>query len=387
MHVPFVDLKRQYSGIKNEIDSAIQDTIESCAFVAGEKVRQFEKQFAEYCGVQYAVGVSSGTSALYIALKALGIGKGDIVITVPYTFIATVEAVTLTGARPLFIDIEKNSYNISVKSLKAYIKTRCEWNSKNRTLVDRDTKLNVKGLIPIHLYGQMSDMDEIMEIARHYNLFVLEDAAQAHGALYKERRAGSIGRIGCFSFYPSKNLGAFGQAGAAITNDARLAEKMKMFIDHGQQERYRHMFEGWNFKMDGFQAAILGVKLRYLDKWNGARRKHAQEYNRLLKETDGIVVPMELPCRTHVYHLYVIYVKDRASLQKHLKNTNIGCSIHYPTALHLQTAYQYLGYKRGDFPITEECARGVLSLPMFPELNSQEVEYVCSKIQEWSRSK
>ncbi len=386
MHVPFVDLKRQYSKIKNEIDNAIQETIDGCAFVAGDKVRQFEKEFAEYCGVRYAVGVSSGTSALYIALKALDIGKGDIVITVPNTFIATVEAVTLTGARPLFIDIEKSSYNISVANLKEYIGRCCKWNSKNRTLVDKETNLTVKGLIPIHLYGQMSDMDEIMEIAGRYNLFVLEDAAQAHGALYNERKAGSIGHIGCFSFYPSKNLGAFGQAGAATTNDAGLAEKMRMFIDHGQREKYQHIFEGWNFKMDGFQAAILRVKLGYLDSWNHARRKRAQEYNRLLEETDGIVLPKELPCRKHVYHLYVIHVKDRASLQEYLKSEKIGYSIHYPTALHLQTAYQYLGYRTGDFPNTEECAQGVLSLPMFPELDSQEVEYVCSKIQEWSKN-
>lgn len=382
-----MDLRRQYSEIKGEIDSAIQQTLDSCAFVAGEQVSQFEKKFAEYCGVHYAVGVSSGTSALYIALKALRVTKGDIVITVPYTFIATVEAITLTGARPLFIDIEKESYNISAEKLGRYIENCCKWDSKRRTLIDKNTNLTVKGLIPVHLYGLMSDMDRIMEIAAQYDLFVLEDAAQAHGALYKDRKAGSIGHTGCFSFYPSKNLGAYGQGGAATTNDAALAEKMRMFIDHGQREKYQHIHEGWNYKMDGLQAAVLRVKLNYLDKWNSARRKHAQRYSELLKNTDGIVLPAEMPGRRHVYHLYVIHVKDRVSLQEHLRKARIGYSIHYPISLHLQNAYHYLGYTRGDFPNTEECAQGVLSLPMFPELTSQEVEHVCSKIKEWSKYK
>ncbi len=386
MKVPFMDLKRQYYEIKNEIDSAIQNTIESCAFVAGEKVKQFENNFAEYCRVQHAVGVSSGTSALYIGLKVLGIGEGDIVLTVPYTFIATVEAVTLTGAKPLFVDIDKESYTISVEKLNAYIEKCCEWNSKNRILIDKNTRLNVRGIIPVHLYGQISNMDEIMRIAEQYNLFVLEDAAQAHGATYKNKKAGTIGHVGCFSFYPSKNLGAFGQGGAVITNDAHFAEKIRMFIDHGQREKYQHVLEGWNFKMDGFQAAVLNVKLKYLDKWNSARRRHAQTYNNLLKDTDGIVLPKELPDRQHVYHLYVIHVKDRTLLQQYLKDADIGSSIHYPIALHLQNAFHYLGYKRGDFSITEECASSVLSLPMFPELTSSEVKYVCEKIKEWNKN-
>lgn len=386
MEVPFMDLKRQYSEIKAEIDHAMQETFDSCSFVAGKQVSQFEQRFAEYCGVQHAVGVSSGTSALYIALKALGVGKSDIVITVPYTFIATVEAITLTGARPLFVDIEKDSYNISLEKLKNYIERGCKWDSKKRILVDKRTNLSVKGLIPVHLYGLMSDMDQIMEIARQYNLFVLEDAAQAHGALYKDRKAGSIGQIGCFSFYPSKNLGAYGQAGAATTTDTCLAEKMRMFIDHGQREKYQHIHEGWNFKMDGLQAAVLRIKLGYLDRWNSNRRKHAQQYSELLKDTDGIVLPAELPGRKHVYHLYVIHVQDRVSLQAYLHKAQIGYSIHYPIALHLQNAYHYLGYKSGDFPNTEECAQDVLSLPMFPELTSQEIQYVCSAIKQWSKN-
>ncbi len=383
MKVPFMDLKRQYIEIKNEIDSAIQKTIDCCAFVAGEKVKQFEDRFAQYCGTKHAIGVSNGTSALYVALKALGIGQGDIVITVPHTFVATVEAITLTGARPVFIDVEKESYTLSIEKLKLYIERFCEWKSKDKLLVDKGKHLNVRGIVPVHLYGQMSDMDEIMRIAEQYNLFVLEDAAQAHGASYKEKKAGTIGHIGCFSFYPSKNLGAFGQGGAVITSDEQLADKIRMFIDHGQRGKYNHLFEGWNFKMDGFQAAILEVKLKYLDNWNRARRQHAETYNSLLKDTNGIILPKELTDRQHVYHLYVVYVGDRESLREYLENANIGTSMHYPVALHLQNAFRYLGYKKGDLPNTEACAQGVLSLPMFPELTSKEVEYVCEKIKEW----
>jgi len=383
MKVPQMDLKRQYLTIKNEIDSAIQHTIDRCAFVAGEKVKQFENNFAEYCGVKHAVGISCGTSALYVALKTLGIGKGDIVITVPYTFIATVEAITLAGARPVFVDIEKQSYNISAKKLKAYIEDYCEWNSEHKVLVDKKTNLNVKGIIPVHLYGQMSDMDEVMKLADQYNLLVLEDAAQAHGATYKDKKAGSIGHIGAFSFYPSKNLGAFGQGGAVITDDDTLATRVRMFIDHGQRTKYYYEFEGWNFKMDGFQAAVLDVKLKHLDDWNEARRHNAKMYDELLKDTDGVILPDKMSDREHVYYLYVIRVNDRASLQKYLSDSNIGSSIAYPIPLHMQNAYQCLGYKIGDFPNTEECVKGVLSLPMFPELASEEIKYVCEVIKKW----
>lgn len=387
MQVPFMDLKRQYHTIKNEIDNAIHDTIESCAFVAGEKVTQFEENFAHYCGVNYAVGVSSGTSALYAGLKALGVGSGDAVITIPFTFIATVEAITLTGARPIFIDIEKESYNIAPEKIEQYIKKSCIWNSEDMTLVDKNTKLTIRAIMPVHLYGQIADMDEIMKLAEAYSLSVLEDAAQAHGATYKHRKAGSIGHLGAFSFYPSKNLGAYGQGGAVITNDQRLAEKVKMLIDHGQRAKNYHTFEGWNFKMDGFQAAILDVKLKYLDDWNRRRREHAQTYTSLLKDVDGVIVPKEMPHRAHIYHLYVIRNKNRNALQEYLRNAGVGSSIHYPLALHVQDAYRDLEYKPGDFPCAEECAGGVLSLPMFPELSKQEIEYVCTTIQEWVQGK
>ena len=387
MQVPFMDLKRQYLTIKDEIDTAIQQTIESCAFVAGKKVKQFEDNFAHYCGVKYAVGISSGTSALFTALKALEIGSGDAVITVPFTFIATVEAITLTGARPIFVDIEKDSYNISTEMLEHYIEKSCTWDSKHKVLVDKNTKLTIKALMPVHLYGQMVDMGKLMKIAEKYNLFVLEDAAQAHGATYKNKKAGTIGDLGAFSFYPSKNLGAYGQGGAVVTNDEKLAEKIRMFIDHGQREKYKHTFEGWNLKMDGFQAAVLDVKLNHLDKWNKSRREHAQTYNSFLNDIDGIVVPKEMPDREHIYHLYVIRNQKRNSLQEYLKNGGVGSSIHYPLSLHLQNAYQCLDYKTGDFPNAEECAEGVLSLPMFPELTNQEIEYVCEKIREWVKLK
>jgi dTDP-4-amino-4,6-dideoxygalactose transaminase len=385
MQVPFMDLKRQYLNIKEEIDGAIQNTIDGCAFVSGSKVKKFEKDFAAYCGVEHAIGISSGTSALYVALRALGIGQGDIIITVPYTFVATVEAITMTGARPIFIDIDKESYNISITELKNYIEKTCTWNISDSTLTDKQTGFKVRGVVPVHLYGQMSDMDEIMEIAKAYNLSVLEDAAQAHGASYRDRKAGTIGHAGAFSFYPSKNLGAFGQAGAVITNDAHLAERARMFIDHGSGRRYYHTFEGWNFKMDGLQAAVLDVKLNKLDRWNKARQNCAHSYNDLLDNTERIILPSAMTARKHVYHLYVIRANNRDSLQDYLENEGIGSLIHYPISVHLQDAYRHLGHKTGDFPNAEECADTVLSLPMFPELTYEEIEYVCKKIKEWSR--
>jgi dTDP-4-amino-4,6-dideoxygalactose transaminase len=387
MQVPFMDLKRQYHTIKDEIDSAIHDTIESCAFVAGKNVKQFEEKFARYCGAQHAIGVSSGTSALYAALKALGIGPGDAVITVPFTFIATVEAITLTGARPIFVDIEKESYNISPEKIEYCVTQSCTWNSRDKTLIDKKTGLTVRAIMPVHLYGQIADMDEIMQLAETYNLFVLEDAAQAHGATYKKRKAGSIGHIGAFSFYPSKNLGAYGQGGALVTSDRTLAERVRMLIDHGQRTKNYHAVEGWNFKMDGFQAAVLDVKLKYLDDWNTSRRQHAQTYTHLLKDADGIIAPNEKPHREHIYHLYVIRTRNRNALQEHLRDVGIGSSIHYPLSLHVQDAYHYLGYTTGDFPHAEECAAEVLSLPMFPELTLKEIEYVCTAITEWVQEK
>jgi dTDP-4-amino-4,6-dideoxygalactose transaminase len=386
MQVPYLDLKRQYLTIKDEINSAIQSTIDSCAFVAGDKVKKFEENFAAYCGAEYAIGVSCGTSALYVALRTLGIGKGDIVITVPYTFIATVEAITVTGARPVFVDIEKDSYNISIAKLKEYIEKSCTRNASDNTLRDKKTSLKVRAIIPVHLYGQMADMDDIMDIAQEHNLWVLEDAAQAHGASYKNQKAGTIGQIGIFSFYPSKNLGAFGQGGAVLTSDERLAKRARQFINHGQTGKYDYEFEGWNFKMDGFQAAILDVKLKHLDTWNRARQKNAEQYRALLSRLDGIVLPDTMPDRDHVYHLYVIWSKDRPSLQGYLEQGGIGFTVAYPIPLHMQSAYRYLGYVRGDFPNAEKCAEGVIALPIFPELTAEEIGYVGATINAWVQS-
>lgn len=386
MQVPYLDLKRQYLTIKDEINNAIQSTIDSCAFVAGDKVKKFEENFAAYCGAEYAIGVSCGTSALYVALRTLGIGKGDIVITVPYTFIATVEAITMTGARPVFVDIEKDSYNISIAKLREYIEKSCTRNASDNTLRDKKTSLKVRAIIPVHLYGQMADMDDIMDIAQEHNLWVLEDAAQAHGASYKNQKAGTIGQIGIFSFYPSKNLGAFGQGGAVLTSDERLAKRARQFINHGQTGKYDYEFEGWNFKMDGFQAAILDVKLKHLDTWNRARQKNAEQYRALLSGLDGIVLPDNMPDRDHVYHLYVIWSKDRSSLQGYLDQGGIGFTVAYPIPLHMQSAYRYLGYVRGDFPNAEKCAEGVIALPIFPELTEKEIEHVGATINAWVKS-
>jgi dTDP-4-amino-4,6-dideoxygalactose transaminase len=383
MQVPFMDLKRQYEMIKEEIDEAIQKTMESCAFVAGEKVKEFENNFANYCGTKYAVGISTGTSAIYTALKALDIGKHDAVITVPFTFIATAEAVSFTGATPIFVDIKEDSYTIDPEKIKEYIEKKCEWIEKKGILRDQEKKLNVKAIIPVHLYGQPADMDAIMDIAQKYKIAVIEDSAQAHGALYKDKKVGTIGDLGAFSFYPSKNLGAYGQGGMVLTNKEELAEKVRMIIDHGQKERYTHEFEGWNFKMDGFQASILNVKLDYLDDWNEDRRQNAQYYNQLLGGLEKVLTPKEMAYAKHIYHLYVVRVPEREKFQTFLKENGVGTSIHYPIPLHLQKAYKYLGYKEGDFTISEKCAREIVSLPMFPELTRQEIEFVCTKIKEW----
>lgn len=384
MQVPYMDLKRQYEMIRDEIDRAISETIETTAFVAGAKVKEFEANFARYCGVEHAIGVSNGTGALYAALKAYDIGKHDIVVTSPLTFIATAEAISMTGAEPVFVDIQEESFNISPKKLKEYIKKNCEWSEKKKTLIDNERKARVKAVIPVHLYGQPCDMDELLAIARENHLIVLEDACQAHGAQYKGKKAGAIGDIAAFSFYPSKNLGAYGQGGMVTTNNPEIAEKVRILIDHGQKERYHHQIEGWNFKMDGFQAAILNVKLNYLDDWNEDRRQNMNYYRELLAGVEKIVLPREMPDRKHIYHVLAARVKDRPAFMEFMKNAEVGVSIHYPVPLHRQDAYQHLGFAAGTFPVAELVSAEVVSLPMFPELTKQEIEYTCDKIREWA---
>jgi dTDP-4-amino-4,6-dideoxygalactose transaminase len=384
MQVPFMDLKRQYEMIKDEIDQAISETIDATAFVAGAKVKEFEASFARYCNVEHAIGISNGTGALYTALKAYDIGKHDIVVTTPMTFIATAEAISLTNAEPVFVDIEESSFNLSPARLREYFKKNCEWSEKKKALIDNERKARVRAVIPVHLYGQVADMDEIKKIAKENNLIVLEDACQAHGAEYKGKKAGAIGDIAAFSFYPSKNLGAYGQGGMVVTPKPEIAERIRILIDHGQKERYHHLIEGWNFKMDGFQAAILNVKLNYLDDWNEDRRQNVKYYTELLAGVEKIMLPKELPDRKHIYHLFSARVKDRTGFMEFMKNEGVGTSIHYPVPLHLQPAYKHLGYQEGDFPVSEQAASEVVSLPMFPELTKQEIEYTCQKIREWA---
>ena len=362
MKVPFLELRQQYRSIKDEVNAGVQQVMDSCRFVLGENVNSFEKEFASFCGTEYAVGVANGTDALCLALLACGIGKGDEVITVPNTFIATTEAISQTGAEIVFLDVDPQTYNIDVSQIEEEINER------------------TRAILPVHLFGQSADMNPIMKIARKYNLKVIEDACQAHGAEYKGKKVGSIGDAGCFSFYPSKNLGAFGDGGMVVSNGNEIAQKIKMLRDHGQIKKYEHLVEGYNSRLDEIQAAILRVKLKRLDEQNKLRRKNASIYNELLKDVDGVVTPFEAEYGKHVYHLYVIRIDRRDELQEYLKSKGIGTGLHYPIPLHLQKAYEYLGYKEGDFPVAEECTKQILSLPMFPELTQEEIEKVVSEI-------
>jgi dTDP-4-amino-4,6-dideoxygalactose transaminase len=371
MKVPFVDLKSQYESIKDEIAVAIQQVLESSAFSGGQFVNQFEERFASFCQSQYAIGVGSGTEALWLSLLALGIGQGDEVITVPNTFIATAAAISFSGAKPVFVDIDEETYTMDPQKLDDFLKFR---NSQSAI------RNSVKAIIPVHLFGQTADMDPILEIARRHGLFVIEDACQAHGSEYKGKRAGSIGNAGCFSFYPGKNLGAYGEAGAVVTNDESIAEKIRMLRDHGQPQKYHHDVIGWNARMDGFQGAILSIKLKHLPSWNEARRKNARLYDERLADVEGILIPQEAKYAKHVYHLYAIRAQKRDELISFLAKRDIICGIHYPIPIHLQKAYRYLGSQKGSFPVSEGCARELVSLPMFPELTDEQIEYVGTEI-------
>jgi dTDP-4-amino-4,6-dideoxygalactose transaminase len=365
MNVPFVDLKTQHHSISDEINEAISSVVQRTAFILGPEVKSLEEAFANYCGTKYAVGVDSGTSALELALRAYHIGAGDEVITVANTFIATALAITHTGALPVLVDIDEHTYNIDIKGIENAITE------------------NTKAIIPVHLYGQPADMDPIMEIARRHDLIVIEDSCQGHGAKYKERKAGSLAHCAAFSFYPSKNLGAYGDAGMVVTNDERVVEYIKMVRNVGQSKKYHHEVKGHNHRIDNLQAAILNIKLNYLDDWNTARRQHSKLYNHLLADCD-VVTPFEAEYSKAVYHLYVIRTKDRDGLMSFLQEHNIGAGIHYPIPIHLQAAYQDLGYQEGAFPITEEYANQIVSLPMYPELTSDHIEYVAEKIREYT---
>ncbi len=361
MKIPLVDLKQQYISIKGEIDAAILKVIDKADFIMGENTRELEKEFAKFCDVKYGVATSSGTTALHLALIACGIKAGDEVITAPNTFIATTEVISHVGARVVFVDIDESSYTIDV--------------SKIERVVTKKTK----AIIPVHLYGQPADMDPIVEIAQKYGLQVIEDGAQAHGAEYKGRRVGSIGDAACFSFYPGKNLGAYGDAGMVVTNDEQIAETAKLLSNHGRKEKYSHLVEGYNYRMAEIQAAVLRVKLRHLEDWTEKRRRNAGLYNELLKGTN-IILPKEKEYAKHVYHLYVVRSPERNKIETTLKENDIATGIHYPIPLHLQEAYNYLQYKKGDFPIAEKCSNEILSLPMFPELTKEQIQRIVSII-------
>jgi dTDP-4-amino-4,6-dideoxygalactose transaminase len=354
--VPFVDLKAQYLSIKAEIDVAVASVLESGQFVLGEEVTAFEQEFAAYCNADYGIAVNSGTSALHLALLAANIGPGDEVITVPFTFVATVAAICYTGARPVFVDIDPQSYTIEVNQIESVITKR------------------TKAIVPVHLYGQPADMDPIIEIARKNGLAVIEDAAQAHGAEYRGRRVGSIGDLGCFSFYPGKNLGAYGEGGIVTTNNPDYASTVRMLRDWGQDRKYRHLLKGYNYRMDGLQGAILRVKLRHLERWTEARRNNAVRYNQLLAEE--VQIPRQMPYARHVYHIYAIRTSQREFLHQQFSTQGIQSGIHYPIPVHLQPAHADLGYRLGDFSISEQAAAEVLSLPMFAELKIEQQEQV-----------
>jgi dTDP-4-amino-4,6-dideoxygalactose transaminase len=364
MNVPFLDLKSQHAPIRADLDRAIQEVINEAAFAGGPFVTRFEAEFAAYCESPHAIGVGSGTEALWLALLALGVGKGDDVITVPNSFMATAEAITYSGANPIFVDVDERTYTMDPDALEKAVTPK------------------TKAIIPVHLFGQPADMDPILEFAREHSLFVVEDAAQAHGAEYKGRKAGTLGDAGCFSFYPGKNLGAFGEAGAIVTNRPELEEKIRILRDHGQVRKYHHTMVGWNGRMDGIQAAVLGVKLRHLERGNQLRRSHAALYNRELGGLGGIVTPACAQGVRHVYHIYAIRVQERDEILRLLSEKGIGCGVHYPVPIHLQEAYRDLGCQRGDFPIAEKCADEFVSLPMFPELDTEQLENVIKAVKE-----
>lgn len=358
MQVPFLDLKAHHEPLKDAFMAAITEVIAQNAFAGGPFVERFEREFAKFCGCEQAIGVGNGTDALWLSLLALGVGPGDEVITVPYTFMATAEAISFAGARPVFVDINEETYTMEPGALKAAITSR------------------TKAIIPVHIYGQCADMDPILQIAEARKIPVIEDACQAHGAEYKGKKAGSMGTAAAFSFYPGKNLGAFGEAGAVTTNDGELAQKIRVLRDHGQAQKYKHSVIGWNARMDGIQGAVLRIKLQYLAANNEKRRKIAKAYDEGLAGVQRVTLPKVAAYGTHVYHLYAVRAQGRDELAKRLGARGIGTAMHYPIPVHRQEAYADLKLGLGSFPMAERCAAEVLSLPMFPELTSQQVEQV-----------
>jgi dTDP-4-amino-4,6-dideoxygalactose transaminase len=359
--IPFVDLKAQYRSIKTEVTAAIAGVLESCEFTLGSEVAAFEKEFAAYCRAEHGVGVNSGTSALHLALLAAGVGRGDEVITVPFTFLATVSAIDYTGARPVFVDVDPRTLTMDPSALEAAITPR------------------TRAVIPVHLYGRPADMDPIVAIARRHGLVVIEDAAQAHGADYKGRRVGTLGDMACFSFYPGKNLGAYGEGGLVVTDNPEYTRTLRMLRDWGAEKKYEHVLKGYNYRMEGIQGAVLRVKLRHLDAWTEARRAAAARYDELLVDS-GVETPPPASDARHVYHIYAVRTASRQAWQDTLQQQGIHTGVHYPVPVHLQPAFADLGYRAGQFPASERAAKEVLSLPMFPELSAEQCETVCGAV-------
>jgi dTDP-4-amino-4,6-dideoxygalactose transaminase len=363
VEVPLADLKTQYARLKDEITAALEEVAAGASFILGPKVAQFEKDFAAYTGAKYAIGVNSGTSALHLALICAGVGPGDEVISVPMTFIATSWAISYCGATPVYVDIDPVTYTMDPAQFEKKITKK------------------TKALLPVHLYGQMADMEPLLDISRKHGIPLIEDAAQSHGAAYKEKGAGTLGQTGCFSFYPGKNLGAAGEAGAVVTNDAEIAARLRCLRDHAQEKRYHHSEIGFNYRMDGFQGAVLGIKLKHIEEWTRTRRALAARYAELLSDL-SITLPVELPNRRHVWHLYVALHPKRDSIRAGLEARGIHTGLHYPIPLHLQKAYQQLGYREGDFPVAEKVGRDCFTLPLFAEMTAAQQTAVVDALTE-----
>jgi dTDP-4-amino-4,6-dideoxygalactose transaminase len=398
MNVPLLDLQAQYAGIKDKVRAVVDEVLSSQRFVLGEHVSALEREIAGYCGAPFAVGVASGTDALLLSLKALGIGPGDAVVTVPFTFFATAGVIVNLGARPLFVDIEETGFNMDPDILSSFLSRECEFSLTTKKLVHKSSSTTVKAIIPVHLYGQCADMDEILSVARRYGLPVVEDACQALGASYGDRFAGSMGDLGCFSFFPSKNLGAFGDGGMVTGNDPALADQVRLLRGHGARPKYYHKVVGGNFRLDALQAAVLRVKLKYLDGWSAARPRNAATYRRLfaaaglvredasdMDRQPGVVLPHDAGYGRHIYNQFVIRATRRDELIAYFKQRHIGCEIYYPVSLHLQECFAGLGYRAGDFPCSEAAAAQTLALPIYPELTEEMLSAVVGAVSDFMR--
>jgi dTDP-4-amino-4,6-dideoxygalactose transaminase len=384
--IPFLDLVTLHKELEEELLSTLRDTLRTAGFVGGPNVEEFEREFAKFCDASHCVGVASGTDAVRFALTAAGVKPDDVVVTVPHTFIATTEAISQAGARPDFVDIDERTYCIDPRKLEEYLERHCSVDAKTGKLINRKLQAPVTAVVPVHIYGQMADMDPILDLARKYNLVVVEDACQAHGAEYRSKtantwhKAGSLGHAAAFSFYPGKNLGACGEAGAVTTNNEAMARTMRILRDHGQAQKYYHQIEGYNGRLDALQAGFLTIKLRHLADWNRKRLEAAKHYDQAFAAIDGVVAPFCPDSARSVYHLYVIRLRERDALQKRLAKSGIGTGIHYPVPLHLQEAYRDLQYPTGSFPICERVASEILSLPMYPQIRTDQIQRVVGEV-------